>query len=65
MTAAITMLAFDRATLTTQNPSSEETFETRVKVALEHARRLTGMYGADSIDAAIAWEMVSDISLGP
>ena len=41
-----------------QKPSSETTFETRLKAALEHARRLTEMCGPRSLDAAIAWETV-------
>ncbi|MGD1949377.1 MAG: Calvin cycle protein CP12 [Leptolyngbyaceae cyanobacterium] len=44
-----------------QKPSSESTFETRLKAALEHARRLTEMHGARSIDAAIAWETVEEL----
>ena len=44
-----------------QKPSSEATFETRLKAALEHARRLTEMHGPRSIDAAIAWETVEEL----
>lgn len=44
-----------------QKPSSESTFETRLKAALEHARRLTEMHGPKSIDAAIAWETVEEL----
>ena len=44
-----------------QRPSSESTFETRLKAALEHARRLTEMHGPRSIDAAIAWETVEEL----
>lgn len=44
-----------------QKPSSESTFETRLKAALEHARRLTEMHGPRSIDAAIAWETVEEL----
>ena len=44
-----------------QKPSSESTFETRLKAALEHARRLTDMHGPRSIDAAIAWETVEEL----
>ena len=45
-----------------QKPSSEATFETRLKAALEHARRLTEMHGPRSIDAAIAWETVEELT---
>lgn len=44
-----------------QKPSSQSTFETRLKAALEHARRLTDMHGPRSIDAAIAWETVEEL----
>lgn len=35
--------------------------QTRLEAALEHARRLTTMYGSDTIDVAIAWETVSEL----
>ena len=44
-----------------EKPSAESTFETRLKAALEHARRLTEMHGPRSIDAAIAWETVEEL----
>ncbi|MEL6247418.1 MAG: Calvin cycle protein CP12 [Cyanobacteria bacterium J06627_15] len=44
-----------------QKPSSESTFETRLKAALEHARRLTDMHGPKSLDAALAWETVEEL----
>lgn len=44
-----------------QKPSAQATFETRLKAALEHARRLTAMHGPKSIDAAIAWETVEEL----
>ena len=46
---------------TLQKPSSKATFETRLKAALEHARRLTEMHGPRSIDAAITWETVEEL----
>ena len=49
------------STSTHQKPSSESAFETRLKAALEHARRLTDMHGPRSIDAAIAWETVEEL----
>ncbi|ESA35969.1 cp12 domai nprotein [Leptolyngbya sp. Heron Island J] len=44
-----------------QTPSSESTFATQLKAALEHARRLTEMHGPQSIDAALAWEAVEEL----
>ncbi|NEZ58575.1 Calvin cycle protein CP12 [Adonisia turfae] len=45
-----------------QQPSSDSSaFATRLKAALEHARRLTEMHGPRSIDAAIAWEAVEEL----
>ncbi|MGD1896274.1 MAG: CP12 domain-containing protein [Phormidesmis sp.] len=35
--------------------------ENRLRAALEHARRLTEMKGAQSIEAAIAWETVEEL----
>ncbi len=46
---------------TRQKPSSESTLETRVKAALEHARRLTEMHGSSSTYVAIAWETVEEL----
>lgn len=42
-----------------QTPSAE----TRLKAALEHARRMTDMYGTDNIDVAIAWETVEELQV--
>ena len=39
----------------------ESTYENRLQAALEHARRLTQMYGGQSVDAAIAWETVEEL----
>lgn len=41
--------------------SSQPSLETRIQVALEHARRLTAMYGTDNIEVAIAWETVDEL----
>lgn len=35
--------------------------ETRLQAALEHARRLTAMYGTSNIEVAIAWETVEEL----
>lgn len=37
------------------------TLEARLQVALEHARRLTAMYGVQSRDVALAWDTVEDL----
>ncbi|MEM8809586.1 MAG: Calvin cycle protein CP12 [Cyanobacteria bacterium P01_G01_bin.38] len=47
--------AFSSPTL----PSSVS--ETRLRAALEHARRLTAMHGNNSIEVAIAWETVEEL----
>ena len=44
-----------------QTPSSESAFETQLKAALEHARRLTEMHGPQSIEVALAWETVEEM----
>ncbi|EKV02763.1 CP12 domai nprotein [Leptolyngbya sp. PCC 7375] len=44
-----------------KSSSNKSAFATRLKAALEHARRLTEMHGPRSIDAAIAWEAVEEL----
>ena len=44
-----------------QTPSSESAFETQLQAALEHARRLTEMYGSQNIEVALAWETVEEL----
>lgn len=44
-----------------QKPSSQATFASQLKAALEHASRLTEMYGTNNIDTAIAWETVKEL----
>ncbi|MGD1898644.1 MAG: CP12 domain-containing protein [Phormidesmis sp.] len=39
----------------------EAASENRLKAALEHARRLTEMYGSQRVEVAIAWETVEDL----
>lgn len=48
-------------TIEQQSLSLEETCENRLQAALEHARRLTQMYGCQSVDVAIAWETVEEL----
>ena len=52
------------------NTTTPETFvarkpslETTLQAALEHARRLTEMYGTDNIEVAIAWETVEELQV--
>jgi hypothetical protein len=35
--------------------------ENALQAALEHARRLTEMYGTDNVEVAIAWETVDEL----
>jgi hypothetical protein len=42
-------------------PQPESTAKNRLKAALEHARRLTEMYGYQSVEVAIAWETVEEL----
>ncbi|NJM97731.1 MAG: hypothetical protein HC800_11730 [Phormidesmis sp. RL_2_1] len=41
--------------------SPESTANSRLKAALEHARRLTEMYGYQCVEVAIAWETVEEL----
>ena len=43
------------------NVQTRPSLRTRLEAALEHARRLTTMYGSDTIEAAIAWETVGEL----
>lgn len=49
-------------TLSSPSTAFQSTLASRLQVALEHARRLTTLYGADNIDVAIAWETVEELS---
>lgn len=40
---------------------AQPSLDTQVQAALEHARRLTDMYGTDHIDVALAWETVEEL----
>ncbi|NJL45398.1 MAG: hypothetical protein HC922_05990, partial [Leptolyngbyaceae cyanobacterium SM2_3_12] len=44
----------------TLNPS-QGTLDARLWAALEHARRLTTMYGVDNPDVAIAWDTFEEL----
>lgn len=37
--------------------------DSRIQAALEHARRLTALYGTDNIEVAIAWETVEELQV--
>jgi len=43
------------------SPAGKPELETALKAALEHARRLTEMYGTDPVEVAIAWETVDEL----
>ncbi|MEO1067991.1 MAG: Calvin cycle protein CP12 [Cyanobacteria bacterium J06638_6] len=49
-------------TLSTPITVSQPSLESRLQVTLEHARRLTALYGTDILDVAIAWETVEELS---
>jgi len=49
-------------TLSTPNLIAQPTLTARLQVALEHARRLTALYGTNNQDVAIAWETVEELS---
>lgn len=44
-----------------QQRSSQPVFSSRLKAALEHASRLSEMYGTRNIDTVIAWETVKEL----
>lgn len=44
-----------------QSPSLGATCENRLQAALEHARRLTQMYGYRDANVAVAWETVEEL----
>lgn len=44
-----------------QQPTPDAVLETSLKGALEHARRLIQMHGAQHPDVAIAWETVEEL----
>lgn len=48
-------------TIDLQPQSPESTAENRLQAAIEHARRLTKMYGCQCVDVAIAWETVEEL----
>ncbi|MGB3519206.1 MAG: Calvin cycle protein CP12 [Elainellaceae cyanobacterium] len=50
------------ATLTTPTSATHSTLARRLQAALEHARRLTDMYGSSHKDVAIAWETVEELT---
>lgn len=48
-------------TIEQRSPSAEKACKNRLQAALEHARRLTQMYGYQGADVAIAWETVEEL----
>lgn len=51
-------------TVDLQPQPPESTAENRPKAALEHARRLTEVYGCQRVEVAIAWETVEELQTG-
>ncbi len=49
-------------TLSTPSIALQPTLASRLQAALEHARRLTALYGTNNKDVAIAWETVEELS---
>ncbi|MEO0406565.1 MAG: CP12 domain-containing protein [Cyanobacteria bacterium P01_A01_bin.135] len=47
--------------LTSQAGSHKPNLEATFEAALEHARRLTTMFGIDNPETAIAWETVEEL----
>ena len=41
--------------------ASLSSLESALQAALEHARRLTEMYGTDNVEVALAWETVEEL----
>ncbi len=41
--------------------TAKASLDNALKAALEHARRLTAMYGTDNIEVALAWETVDEL----
>ncbi|MEA5451797.1 Calvin cycle protein CP12 [Leptolyngbya sp. CCNP1308] len=49
-------------TLSSPSTTFQRTLASRLQVALEHARRLTALYGTTNQDVAIAWETVEELT---
>ena len=45
------------------NVVSSPSLDSQIRAALEHARRLTAMYGTANIEVAIAWETVEELQV--
>lgn len=43
--------------------AAQPSLDSQLKAALEHARRLTAMYGTANIEVAIAWETVEELQV--
>lgn len=41
--------------------STSDKLENELKAALEHARRLTGLYGTETPEVAVAWDVVEEL----
>jgi hypothetical protein len=41
--------------------AAKSSLDIAIQAALEHARRLTEMYGTDNVEVALAWETVEEL----
>jgi hypothetical protein len=48
-------------TTSTSDSASKKSLETSLLAALEHARRLTQMYGIGATEVAVAWDTVEEL----
>jgi len=60
MSQLLTVLDVDSRP-TQADTHSVSPLQNRLRAALEHARRVTGMYGEDHVEVALAWEMVDEL----
>ncbi|MGB3201402.1 MAG: Calvin cycle protein CP12 [Nodosilinea sp.] len=58
-----TTAVFTAATAITTPSDRKPVFESKIRAALEHARRLTAMEGIRSRNVAIAWEVVEELQV--
>lgn len=52
----------EKLTATVSTPRVESKIEISFQAALEHARRLTQMYGIGTPEVAVAWDTVEELS---
>ncbi|MGF1567886.1 MAG: CP12 domain-containing protein [Nodosilinea sp.] len=47
--------------MTATSPETHGLLETHLRAALEHARRLTAMYGTGNLEVVMAWETYEEL----